>query len=155
MPSIATYASLSDRDLLTKLADMSRHSGKAALVLAALTDDDWYRAVTELRRRCARSNQALIAEEASFGQDGRMLSPYTVEIDKLRWRTYWTNKRIRIGEVGPLVGLCRNWASTISCKGKASLLTLERIAVELNVDSDDFVWAVSTDAERDRLARIR
>lgn len=149
------YASMSDGELLSKLADLSRYNQKAAFVLAQLTDDDVYGAVTELRRRCARHTQALVAEETALLPGGRVRNPHTIEIDSVRWKTYWFSKGLRIGEVGPLVGLCRNWASTIACKKKVSALTLEKIACELNLDVDDVVWAVATDEQRELAARLR
>lgn len=155
MAHTTAYASMSDTELLRKLSDMSRYNQRAAFVLAQLTDDDVYMAVTELRRRCARAEQGLVAQETALLADGRVRSPHTVEIDAARWKTFWFSKGLRITEVGPLVGLVPNWASTIACKRKASALTLERIACELNVEADDLIWAVASDAHRERLLQVR
>jgi hypothetical protein len=147
---------MTDSELLSKLADLSKYNQKAAFVLAQITDDDVYGAVTELRRRCAdRVSSTLVRETSYTDGDGHRLSATTCEIDSERWRAYFYNRRMRLAEVGPLVGLCRNWAHVIASKKRASYRTLDRIAVELAVETDEFIWAVGSDRERKRVGLLK
>jgi len=88
-------------------------------------------------------------------RNGRVRDPHTLEISKARWKAFWFHQALRIGEVGPLVGLVGNWGSTIACKWKVSAITLERIACALNLSPDDVLWAVASDNQRERIARLR
>ncbi len=148
------YASMSDVDLLGKLAEMSRYNQRAAFVLAQLTDDEVYSVVTELRRRCARHAQAAFAEEPA-GERPFSGHATTFEVSGRRFKTYFANKRIRLSDVSRLVGLDPNWASVICSKGKANVHTLERLAMEIAVEPDELLYAIATDRERQRVGLLR
>lgn len=147
------YAAMSDIDLIAKLTDMSRYNPKASFVLAQLTDDDLYNAVTELRRRCAHHAQEAFVKETGSDGPGRVHGT-TVEVDSVRWKRYFRNKRMLLADVGRMIGCDPNYASVIACKGSASYFTLEKIALELGVETDEFVYAVGSDRERERVGLV-
>lgn len=149
--SDSALRALPDNHLLSMLANVSVTSGKAAMAYAALTDDAWFHAISELRRRYSREAiHALTVAEDTSRAVPRMRGASTVAIDPVRWKAYWHAKRMPLVEVSRLLGYCEDWASIIACKRAASFRTLDRLASLVGVGTADLVYAVGTDEERER-----
>jgi len=151
------YGQLSDRDLLGKLAQMSATSGKAAMAYAALTDDDWFSAISELRRRFrAREIEAsLNVEETRLTPTGRLRIATTVDIDPQRWRAYWSRQRMTLVAVSLMIGRTSSWASIIANKKRAGIASLDELATAIEVNLEDLIFAVGSDRERERSGLLR
>lgn len=155
MPAI--YADKSDRDLLRHLAKVSVSNGKAAMAYAALVDDDWFEAISELRRRYCRTAVEAFdrVQENATDAMGRMRSAESVEIDRGRWNSFFYGRRIALSKIGPMIGRCDGWASVTGSKRHTSLQAIEELAIALDIELDDLLHAVGSDRERVRVGLIK
>ncbi len=151
------YTHVSDHDLLGRLAQMSPTNAKAALAYQALTDDDWFSAISELRRRfrSRETEQGFTVEETSYTPTGRLLLATSVEIDPVRWREYWNRQRVTLVAVSRTIGRTSAWASVVASKRRAGLAALDELAAAFEVDLNDLIHAVGTDRERERSGLLR
>lgn len=146
---------MSDRDLIAQLTQLSSHSPKAALILTALTDDTWFEAVSELRKRYSTKlvEEAPVAY-APVSESGRHPHAASVEIDPARFKAFFFRRRIPLAHVGPLFGRCSGWASVIAHKARAGYYALDELARELDMTADELIAQIGSDAERSRLQAI-
>lgn len=146
---------MSDRDLIAHLTQLSTHSPKAALILTALTDDTWFEAVSELRRRYSTK----FVEEGSvayapLSPNGRHLNATSVAIDPVRFKSFFFHRRIPLSHVGPMFGRSSGWASVTAHKASTGYYVLDELACELDMTADELIANVGSDTERSRLQAI-
>lgn|GEM_PF-4645013 len=106
---------------------------------------------------CVRALEAetTFVDELTVDETDPATTPYTVPVDATRWRAFWAQRRTPMSSVGRIVGLPSHWAMAVGKKGAVSSPALEKIAVELGEDPDDTIWEITTDENRERLARMR
>lgn len=152
-----SLANASDRDLIATLAEMSKHSVKAACIFTALTEDTWFQAVVELRNRYNRReiDAGMVCEKSPRSASGRVSHAGSVEIDSDRWKAWFYRNRIPLCHVGPIVGLSGPWANAIAFRGRASFSTLDRLCAAMEVSLDQFLYEVGSDRERERVIACR
>ena len=75
----------------------------------------------------------------------------SIQIDRERFTAFFWRRRMTLSSVGPFIGRCEAWASVIAGKGHAGLFALDDLATALNMNVDDLIDEVGTDAERERV----
>jgi hypothetical protein len=76
----------------------------------------------------------------------------SVEIDRNRWKNAWYRRRLTQSAVSQLIGKCGAWSNVVASKGSASYYAIDAIAAELGETTDDLVFEVASDRERQRIA---
>lgn len=143
---------MSDNDLLGKLAKVSVTSGRAAMAYAALCDDQWFAAISELRRRyrIRETEKAMTVQETSYSPSGRLTLATSVRIDAARWRLFWNQRRVTLVDVSRSINRSGAWSSVVANKGRVSIRALDELSVAWSIPLDELIHAVATDAERER-----
>lgn len=143
---------MSDNDLLGRLAKVSVTSGRAAMAYAALCDDEWFAAISELRRRyrIRETEKAMTVQETNYSPSGRLTLATSVRIDPQRWRLFWNQRRVTLVDVSRSIGRSGAWSSVVAAKGRVCIKALDELAVAWGIPLEALLDAVATDAERER-----
>lgn len=139
--SPSDIARMSDQAIVEMIVALP--DGREAEVLAG---DEIYYAITELRRR------HVVSSDIPRTAKGRIRTATSVELDPERWRAAWYRRRLTLTAVSELAGKCGAWAHVIARKGCCSYFVLDAIAAELGETTDDLVYEVASDRERQRIS---
>lgn len=133
-------AQLRDEQIMELVVSVAS-SGKAD----ELARDDVFAAVCEIRKRRARV-------DVPRTPSGRVRNANSVEIDPERWRAAWYRRRISQSALNEMLGKSKTWSVMIAKKACCNFFVLDQIAAELGETTDDLVWEVASDRERQRLS---
>lgn len=109
-----------------------------------LASDATFAAVCELRRRYGA------AYEVPTTPCGHVRHAMSVEIDPDRWRTAWYRRRLTQVALSAMIGKSSAWSNVVGRKGSCSYWSIDAIAAELGEVTDDLLFEVASDRERQR-----
>lgn len=75
----------------------------------------------------------------------------SIQVDRERFCDYFWRRRLNLSSVGPMIGRSEAWAGAMAYKGRAGLYALDELATELNVNLDELLYQIGSDAERARI----
>lgn len=134
-------AHLSDEEIVEFLVQLPAGEGARALA-----SDAAQAAFFEIQRRYRADKD--VPRTAS----GRIRNANSVEIDPERWKAAWYRRRISQSALNDMLGKSKTWAHQISKRKCANFFVLDAIAAELGETTDDLVWEVASDRERQRIS---
>jgi hypothetical protein len=103
--------------------------------------------VDEMKRRLSSE----VGPQVDDGQrHNRMRSANSVEVDPDRFRHFCWMKRMTLVDVSRSIGRSDAWASVCLWKRRVGFYALDELATELGVNLFDLIFAIGTDAERER-----
>lgn len=134
-------ARLSDKEIVELVIDLSKDACPERLA-----GDEVFAAVCELRKRWScRIN-------VPRTPTGRIRTATSVEIDPERWRAAWYRRRINQTALCNMIGKSKTWSAMTAKKSCCNFFVLDQIAAELGETTDDLVWEVASDRERQRMS---
>ena len=89
--------------------------------------------------------------EAPTSDSGKVRRATSVEIDPARWRAAWYRRRLTLVMVSEMAGKSRSWANQMANKGQCSYFAIDRLAAELEEVTDELLYEVASDRERERM----
>lgn len=141
-------ASMSNADIVGMLMSLQPSDEAVALLAAAITDEHWIDGANELRQRFTSGRPAPVIDDGK--RHNRMRPANSVEIDPDRFRHYFWMRRMTLTSVSRLINRTDAWASVIVSKRQAGYWALDELATELSVHVNDLIFAIGSDAERER-----
>lgn len=141
----AEIRTMPDASIVEMLVSLNPSDEAVAWLASVIADPSKAAGVAELSRRyqATRKGQPIRP---------RARAASSVLIDPCKFKAFFWDRRIPLGEVGPMVGKCSGFASVIAYKGRISYWTADAIANELGVHIDAFIAQVGTDEELKRLS---
>lgn len=114
-----------------------------AWLASVIADPDKMSAINELSCRYATRGGRVRLPRAKSAE--------TITVDGAKFKhLLWLN-RVKMGQIGPMIGKCGGWGSVTACKGRMSYWAADAIATELGMHVDAFIEAVATPEELQRL----
>ena len=135
---------MSDTDIVELLVSLKPSDQAVAWLAAVISDPAKIAGVNELSRRYVanRSGRCVLPRAKSAG---------TVLIDGAKFKSLMWRHRLPLTAVGPMVGKCSGYASVVASKGRLSYWTADAIANELGYHVDEFITAIASSVELQRL----
>lgn len=137
--SPSEIASLSDERIVELVVSLAGNNDPQALA-----SDVTFAAVCELRRRFGAE------VELPLTPCGHVRNATSVEIDPRRWKAAWYRRRLTQVAVSQMIGKCYTWSNVIARKGSCSYWALDALAAEIGETTDDLLFEVASDRERQR-----
>jgi len=140
----AEVRTMRDSSIVEMLVSLHPSDEAVAWLASVIADSGKVAGVAELSRRY----QATLKGQPVLP---RARAASSVLIDATKFKSFFWDRRIPLGEVGPMVGKCIGYASVIAHKGRISYWTADAIANELGLHVDAFIAQVGTAEELQRL----
>lgn len=136
---------MSDSAIVEMLVSLKPSDQAVAWLASVIADPAKVAGVNELSRRYVAKS------------DGRCSLPRakcagTVLIDGAKFKSLMWRHRLPLTAVGPMVGKCSGYASVIAHKGRLSYWTADAIATELGMHVHEFIAAIASDEELQRVS---
>jgi len=138
---------LSDQQLVEMLVALRPDGAAIAWLASAVSDEDAFEGVRELRRRFIRDNDK---EAGKVNVHHRNAN--TVTIDASRFKAWAYRNRLTLTAVGPMFGRCEGWMSAVCTKGHAGYYALDELASSMDMRVEDLIAEIGTEAELARLS---
>lgn len=143
--SPAEVRQMTDTQIVEMLVDLQPGDEAMVWLASVISDPALTEGVSELARRYS-------ATTAGKHRLPRAKCADSVFVDGALFKQFFFLRRIKLREIGPMIGKCEGLGSVVAHKGRMSYWTADAIASELEIHVDDFIRQVASQVELERLS---